>query len=714
MIVAGALAIGQGAARLAPLREEIAIYRGPAALDGSPSWTLHDPICNRFYRLGWPEFEMLSRWEGESAESLLARLDSETTLRLERADVDDLVRFLSNADLLNATDSRATARLLEKAARQRRGMATWLLHNYLFMRIPLVRPDGFLQATYPFVSFVHSRAFAWLMLLAGMLGLYLIARQWDAFLATFIDLFSVDGAVLFAVTLACMKVVHELGHAYTAKRYGCRVPSMGVALLVFVPLLYTDVNDAWKLTKRRQRLAIGLAGVTAELYCAAIAACAWGFLPDGTGRSVAFLVMTTIWVATLLINLSPFMRFDGYYVLSDWLETPNLHARAFALARWRLRELVLGLGDPAPEMLPAARRRLFIAFAVATWTYRVALFAAIAVIVYHIAFKVLGIFLAAVEIWFFILAPVWREALVWWGRRGEVRCSLRSVASLAVLCALLTLLFVPWRSTIEAPAVLKSSQRVEVYTPDFGARVETVEAAHGDRVAAGTLLVRLTSPDLDYSLARAQSEIEILEWQIGAKGVDPGLLARSLVTAREYEAARAEYAGLVDRRSRLDVVAPIDGEVVDVAEGVTPGAWLAPKLRLMSVIVPDSEVVDAYIEEADLDRIRVGDEAAFFASADSRFELKLRVTSIERANTKVLADAALASVHGGPLAVREGPHKALVPIRTLYRVQLTPTGPLAGLQATRRGSVLLRGEATSLASRAWRGVLAVLIRESGA
>ncbi|HKC32892.1 MAG TPA: hypothetical protein VKC16_05475, partial [Xanthobacteraceae bacterium] len=230
-----------GAAVLPPLREEIGISRGPAALDGSPTWTLHDPAVNRFYRLGWPEFEIISRWDSANADTLVERVNSETTLRVEPDDIEQMVRFLRSYDLLRAGTPQMTAYLVGKAQRMRQSVGKWLLHNYLFMRIPLVRPDRFLTATYPYVAGLFSRAVALAILLIGLVGLYLVARQWDVFLDTFVDMFTLEGAVWFALTLGCLKVVHELGHAYTAKRFGCRVPTMGLALLVMVPVLYTDV-----------------------------------------------------------------------------------------------------------------------------------------------------------------------------------------------------------------------------------------------------------------------------------------------------------------------------------------------------------------------------------------------------------------------------------------------------------------------------------------
>jgi putative peptide zinc metalloprotease protein len=707
------------AGSLLPLREEIAIFPGPAALDGSPSWTLHDPSSNRFYRLGWREFEMLSRWDAGTAAALTERLEAETTLRVEQHDVDDLVRFLFSFDLLRTSSPEATANLIRKAQRQRGSWGRWLLHNYLFIRIPLLRPDRFLNATYPYLRFVFSPLVAALLIAIGVIGLVRATRQWDVFLGTFVDLFSVQGAIGFAVTLAGMKGLHELGHAYTAKRFGCRVPTMGLALLVMVPVLYTDVNDAWKLPSRRQRLAIGLAGVATELGCAALALLAWDLLPNGPARSVAFLVATSIWLTTVLLNASPFMRYDGYYVLSDWLEIPNLHSRAFALAQWWLRETLLGLGDEVPEVMPPHRRRLLVLFAFLTWAYRFALFLGIAAIVYHFAVKILGIAMMIVEIGYFVVMPVVREMLTWWARRADIHLKPRTALTAAAGMSIVLLLLLPWRAAVEAPALLKSQQHIDIFAPEFGARLAAIGVHEGDSVARGTTLLQLVSPDLDYRLARARTDIEISEWQLGARGANPELLARSQVTEREYETARAEYRALQDQQSRLVVTTPVAGKVVDMAEALEPGSWLAAKTRLMSVVDPAGLIVEAYVDEADLDRIAVGDAATFIAEADARITFPLRLVEIARASTRSLPDPALASTLGGPIAVRTQKQtekqSELVPDRTVYRLRLAPAERNAAL-VTRilRGEVILRGEAISLARRIWRAALAVAIRESGA
>src|SRR5690606_33005699 len=137
-----------------------------------------------------------------------------------------------------------------------------------------------------------------------------------------------------------------------------------------------------------------------------------------------------------VINASPFMRFDGYFLLSDYLQMPNLHARAFALARWDLRERLFGLGEPAPEHFRGNQRRALVLFAWATWVYRLVLFLGIAALVYHFFIKALGIFLFLVEIVWFIAKPLWSEIRAWRERAPQIARSQRARRSALIAGAL--------------------------------------------------------------------------------------------------------------------------------------------------------------------------------------------------------------------------------------------------------------------------------------
>ena len=304
---------------LTPLRDDLRLLPGPAAPDGTPSWTLYDPAAHRFIRLGWTEFEILARWALGEAEAVAAAIRAETPLSVSADDVARMLDFAARAELLRPLDPTSSLRLGQRVAQARLAPHLWLLKNYLFLRVTLLNPDRLLARLLPWVSWAFRPWFPALLAALSALGLFLVGRRWDMFTHEMSYVFSAEGALMVAVALSLAKVAHEFGHGLAARHFGCRVPAMGVALLVMWPVLWTDVTDSWKLTDRRQRLAIDAAGMAAEIMLAVAASVLWGLLPDGALRSAVFLLSGSTWLLTLAVNLNPFMRFDGYFLLSDSL-----------------------------------------------------------------------------------------------------------------------------------------------------------------------------------------------------------------------------------------------------------------------------------------------------------------------------------------------------------------------------------------------------------
>ncbi len=696
--------------RLAPLRDELTLLPGPALSDGSPSWTLHDQAAGRFYRLGWLEFEVLRRWHLGTAEEIAADVTANTTLRITADDVLSVSMFLITHNLVRRQGPAALAGLMRQADMRKPSFWQWLLKNYLFFRVPLLKPDRFLTRVMPYAAWIFTRGFLLVTLAAALIGLYLVTRQWDQFRTTFVSFLSPAGLITGAVGLAVAKVVHELGHALTAKRYGCRVQTMGIAFMVMYPLLYTDVSDAWRLPDRRQRLAIGAAGMGAELALAAYATLAWSFLPEGPVKAAAFLLATTSWIMTVLVNTSPFMRFDGYFLLSDLLDMPNLHDRAFALGRWWLRERLFHLGEPIPEEMSRRRRNLLIVLAFATWVYRFTLFVGIAALVYHLFFKILGIILFMVELWWFILRPPVREVLEWVRRRDAMTWNRRSATTAAAAVFLLLLACIPWRSTVTAPAILRAAQEMEIFLDQPG-QLEEVLVKAGQPVTAGQVLFRLSSPDLDYKLTNQRIKIESLKWESAYRStvVDPKRQRRA---AQELETAEAELQGLELEKARLTITAPFAGIMAEVAEPLAPGEWLPARERLGLLLDPAHPMIEAYIREADLHRVMVGDEGRFRPDQSATGAVDGRIQDIDDTSTRVLTRRYLASPFGGDIAAREDGQHQMVPEESLYRVLIAPARDTAPA-TLQRGSVTLEGVRESLVGNLWRSTVAVLLREGG-
>jgi putative peptide zinc metalloprotease protein len=564
------------------LREELALLPGPVLADGQPSWTLHDPTRNRFFSIDWPTFEILRRWSYADAEAIVQSVAADSTLLPEPDDVEQVARFLRANQLVQLGPGSAR-QLAERAAQGEGSRLKWLLHHYLFFRVPLVRPDAWLDRWLAVARLFYSRTFALSTLFALLLGLGLVARQWDVFTTSLVDTFTFRGLFAYGVALILVKLLHELGHAFTAKRFGCRVPTMGVAFLVLWPMAYTDTNETWRLTRRWQRLRVAAAGIVTELGIAAWATLAWGLLPDGELRSAAFVLATTSWIATLAINASPFMRFDGYFILSDWLDLPNLHERSFALARWRLREWLFALGEPRPEHFPPARHTALIIFAWVTWLYRLVVFLGIAVLVYHFTVKAVGILLFAVEICWFILMPIRNEFREWKARWPTIRSRRRGRVTLAVALLLIALLLVPWPGRITVSGMLRPVQVWPVHAPG-PALLEALPHREGDALAAGDPIISLAAPELTLRREAAAAKVERLRWLAASAGFGSDSRARLQTVQEELATAQVELAGLDQALSRYQPRAPFAGRLHDIDPDLQAGQWIASGERIALLV----------------------------------------------------------------------------------------------------------------------------------
>lgn len=695
---------------LPPLREELSIAAGPRLADGQPSWTLHDPVRNLFFQIDWPNFEMLSRWDQGDPHLLLAQVNADTTLGLDGAALDGLLAFLRDNQLLQPAAGAAPA--LAAARQQKRGSwQQWLLHNYLFFRIALVKPDRWLDALLPHLAFLFTRGFLRLTIGAGLVGLVCVYREWERFSATLMDQLTWQGALSYGAAIVFAKVLHELGHALTAKRFGCRVPTMGVAFLVLWPVAYTDTNEVWKLPRRGQRLAVAGAGILTELAIAAWATLAWAWLPEGAPRQIAFLLSTTTWISTIAINASPFMRFDGYFLLSDWLGLPNLHSRAFALARWDLRERLFKLGEPAPEHFPRRLHAGLIVFAWAVWIYRLVLFLGIAALVYHFFIKAVGIMLFAVEIGWFVALPFVHEFKAWRARWPALKGSRRAwqSAALAGLAAALCLL--PWPQRVLIVGLLEPRDQFALYAPPH-AMLEAMPLAHGSRVAKDQPLLRMASPDLDLRAGASGAREGLLAWQSAAAGLDANTRKDWQLLDDRLAYAKAERSTVTADAARYAPQAPFAGTLVDVDPDLKPGEWLKNQEYLGQVAGGGRWQVVTYVDEEDIQRVARGDRALFIADGLAGPAVRLRVESIDRDASRALGEPELASLFGGHVLVREK-NGVFYPEHAVYRVVLEPEDGAEVGQRVWRGRVAIAARWEVPAVRFANAALAVIWREAG-
>ncbi|MFM2276161.1 MAG: hypothetical protein RL211_2033 [Pseudomonadota bacterium] len=693
---------------LPAIRDELQLFSGAAHEDGSPTWVIQDPVLNRFYRIGWIEFELLTRWAGNNAQDVVRQINAQTTLEVTEDDVRHLLGFLADNQLLRLDLTSQVQAVAARHQRLERSALEWLAHNYLFFRLPLMRPQRWLEVLRPFL--LKMRLPVVEVMILTLLGIYLVSRQWDVFTHTFVDNLTLSGMVGYGLALVLAKTVHEMGHALVATRYGVRVAHMGVAFLVMFPMLYTDTGESWRLKDPRQRLAIASAGMAIELALAGLATLLWCLVPDGAVRNGLFFLATTSWIMTLAINASPFMRFDGYFVLSDLLDFPNLHQRSSALALAWIRRTVLGFDEAWPETFSPLKRRGLIAFAVFTWIYRAGVFLGVAALVYFFFFKVLGIVLMALEVYWFILKPVINEIKLWFVRRAEVRRSRRW--GLAALCLMVGVaLVVPFQSQVTGDGVLRARTQQSMHSP-FAARIAQMPQTR--QFQAGDTIFVLDSEALGIAQTRSRQLAQAREAQLaGLLGLADGESQRQTLVAQKalYE---AEEKLNRDEQDRLVLRAPFAGELVDLPGNLAPGVWVKSHESLGLMIRREEWVVDALVAESDLGHVALGQRARMRYAADPAGWMEGHVEAIDVSQTTRLPDDMLDAHLGGPVATvpagRMGASR--VARDALFRVRIRLDHP-ASRQHMTLVRVVIDGRSHSALARAGNRLASVFIRESG-
>lgn len=693
------------------LRQDLRLLKGTADEDGAPRWMIFDAVGNKYYTISRQAFDLIRAWQpGVSSNEFLVH-PAIATQSLSHDELKAFVDFLQGNALTLAQDASATKRLLTQYEKSRRGWLTWLIHNYLFFRIPLLRPDTFLTKALPHIKFLFQKKITATISVIGLIGIFLAARQWDSFVATFMHFFSWEGLLLYGLTLAAVKITHEFGHAFVAKRYGCRVSSMGVAFIVLSPILYTDTTDAWKLRSRYQRLDIVTAGIRVEIYLALISIFLWSFLPDGALRSMAFFIATTSCVTSLMINLSPFMRFDGYYAFSDWLGVENLQTRSFAMGRWYLRKLLFGFDDPAPEPVSAKRQKIFIIYAWLTWLYRFFLFCGIALLVYIFTFKILGIMLFLIEIGGFIALPIFRELTSWWKMKSMLKWNRHVITTFSVLVISLTGLLFPWETSISLPAIIKAQNYTRIYSLE-DAQVTAVPVKIGDSVQAGQQLLSLTSDDIDHQMHKSQLNIAVWQEKLAKIAGSRENLEMNLVLHQALMREQKILTGLQQRKKQLSVNSPLSGKIVDMRP-IKSGQMISRNEPLISIIGDQGYEIVAFLPARDFDSIALKAHAVFIGNNGHKTPVSFRVTDISQMTIPSLPYPELGSDYNGPIAARQEKEQELIPEQAYYKVTLLPDETIQPPSLRTLGFVVIDGKPKSYLTRIWQSAAGIFIRESG-
>src|SRR4051812_4404552 len=485
---------------------------------GERWYVVRDPAGNQYHRLSDAAYRFVglldgSRTVGEAWELVGGQLDDEAPTQPE------VIQILSQLHAANLLESDITADsnvLLRRHKMQMKRKMQGRLMNVLFPRIPLWDPDRVLKAWLPFVRQLMSPLGAIVWLIVVIAACVMIAPKWSLFSESYMKALSIgtnpEKAFYLWIMFWLLKFCHEMGHAFSCRRFGGECHEMGIMFLVFIPTPYVDASSAWAFPSRWQRMFVGAGGMVVELFLAAIAAFIWINTQHGVpvmGLPVNELACDAIMIAgftTVVFNANPLLRYDGYYMLSDWLEIPNLQQKSKDYLLGLIKRHVFRIKSQQP--LPPVSQRLWLFFyGIASSMYRVLVGITIILLVAY-RVPILGVLMAIGGVVTWLVVPVFKTfkylALEPELHRKRGRAVAFTLAVAAVAFVLVGLIKFPVH--VDAQGVVEPVDK-DVLNAKWDGFVRDIRVKDGQWVKRGDVLVVMHDPEIDTLIKRLEATL---------------------------------------------------------------------------------------------------------------------------------------------------------------------------------------------------------------
>ncbi len=554
--------------------------------EGRTFFVLKDPVSLRYYRLKENEHFLLQYLNGASTleEAQLAYEEHYRPERLKLEDLESFAQQLIKAGLAQNESPKAGKQLFENRKKRRRSELLQTFTNILYIKIPAIDPDTLLKRMVKSLGWIFSLWFFTLSVGLMLGAILLVATHFETFrskLPNYHEFFSFKTVVYLWCALAVVKVIHEFGHGLSCKRFGGEVHEMGLLFLCFSPAMYCNVSDAWKLPSKWHRIIISFAGIYVELVIAAISTFIWwntSSQPFINNLSLSLMIVCS--VSTVVFNANPLMRYDGYYVLADWLEIPNLREKANRFLSNLVLEHCLGVEVQPEPYMELWRKVLFVIYAIISYVYKWIVTFGILYVMYNFLrpykLEIISTMLCAASIASMAGWPLYRlgKNIFRRGRLPDMKRWRVVVTSSVVVGLVAFLFFVPVpisrvRGTGLVQAMPENQAKVFVRAPGI---LEQLYVRNGDTVSKGQVLAEFSNRDVDAKIKALESEVTIAQTRIDnlirqregtVKTEEKANVTLEINQARaDREKAATEKRGLMKlREEELRLVAPLAGIV---------------------------------------------------------------------------------------------------------------------------------------------------------
>jgi len=627
----------------------------PAGSARRPRFIIEDPIRNQYFRIGAMEYNLLTCLEqARSLDELQALLDRSPGDRFEPDQVQQILGWLHARQLIQGPES---ANLNEHLDREREARAQARLQrlNLISFKIPLGNPDPILSRIAPRCGWLTGPVFSLAWILGALVSLTLLIGHWSEFRAQTTGFFSPVNMLYLWLIWSGLKVLHETYHALVCYRYGGRIYEAGILFILFIPLTYVDATSSWRFSSRWQRIHVDVAGIMAELAVAWSAICIWTVDPLSTAGFLAHRTVLVAGISSLLFNANPLMRFDGYYVLSDLLELPNLYQVSLTHIKRLLARIFFGLPYASPPE-PVQERPIFITgYGLAVFLWRFLVLASLAYMASTL-FGGLGILitLTALVAW---TIPLLHQLIRFWSMLREhtphLRKNLIIRGVLLVGVLLLGCLTIGTRHEVTAPAVVVFGEQARIKSAGEGF-VKTIFVRDGEQVRKGQKLILLENERLDEELNEIEWEIDQLRIKQRLARADH-LFTRMQILGNQEQALRKKLQDIRERIRNQVIIAPESGQVLARRLAWRQGTYVTAGTELLWIVSPEKKKLIASFAQKDLDDVSrlIGQPVTVDLRTNGLGTWKGTLRKISPTASNRLEEPGLAARYGGPLDVYE-------------------------------------------------------------
>jgi putative peptide zinc metalloprotease protein len=497
------------------VRPDLQIYE--QKYEGKTYHVVKDPVCLRYYRFNKQEYFVFRLFDGDhTLEQVRDSFEHEfPPQRLEYQDLEVFARQLVTAGLVQHEQAGAGRHLFERRRKQRRFRRLTAFTNILYLKIPVFDPDRILNWMIRYTSWIFTTWFLFLsvaFILSAIVHVLLHFDTFSAKLPAYQEFFTWNSVMYMWISLGVVKIIHEFGHGLSCKAFGGESHEMGILLMCLSPALYCNVTDAWTLADKWKRIIISFAGIYVELMIAAAATFVWWYTPQyPIANNIALCVMVLCSVSTVMFNANPLMKFDGYYILADWLEVPNLREKATKFLNGLFLSRCLGVEVPPEPYMAPWRKWFFVAYAIGSWIYRwVVMFGILWFLSDFLGpkLRILSQMLALVSLASMFVIPVYKvvKNISQRGRLPDMKATRVYTTSAVVVGFLVAFFFLPLpvSRVRETGLIVIDYASIESIALEEPARLVSLapDIRPGARVSKGQALGEFRSEELDIEIDR--------------------------------------------------------------------------------------------------------------------------------------------------------------------------------------------------------------------